>query len=113
MGFFSKSRDTSTEKCALCDRELRTSEEKVVGLSVAHALILDSDLTLAKNVIDEYQPKANAEQDPDKKILYLKTILDQLYKIQVKYYENGIKPLKDDIDDLIDQIIYCISTARL
>lgn len=113
MGIFSTKESTSEERCALCDRVLRTAEEKTVGLCITHALIMDSDLRLAKNVIDEYQPKANAEQDPDKKVLYLKAILDQLYKIEIKYYENGIKPLNENIDDLIDQIIYCISTARL
>ena len=113
MGIFSNKENLLGEKCALCDCILRTTEEKTVGLCVRHALIMDSDLRLAKNVIDEYQPKANAEQNPDKKVLYLKTILDQLYKIQIKYYENGIKPLNENIDDLIDQIIHCISTARL
>lgn len=113
MGIFSTKESTSEERCALCDRVLRTAEEKTAGLCITHALIMDSDLRTAKNAIEKYQPKANAEQDPDMKIRYLKAILDQLYKIQIKYYENGIEPLNEDIDDLIDQIIHCISTARL
>lgn len=113
MGIFSKKESIPEAQCALCQRVLRTAEEKAIGLCSGHALIMDSDLRIAKNIIEEYQPKANAEQDPDKKILYLKAILDQLYKIQIKYYENGIEPLNENIDDLIDQIIHCISTARL
>lgn len=74
---------------------------------------MDSDLKLASSIINEYQPKANAEKDPDTRIQYLKMILDQLYKIQVKYYENGIEPLTGDINEMIDNIIECISTARL
>ena len=114
--FFSKSQPataTPEATCALCDRILQTKEEKSVGLCTGHALILDSDLKLAKEIINEYQPKANAEKDPDTRIQYLKLILEQLYKIQIKYYENGIEPLTGDIDEMIDNIIDCISTARL
>ena len=114
MGLFSsKSKNEPDKKCALCDRPLITKEEKTVGLCTGHALIMDQDLKLAMQVINEYQPKANAEKDPDKKITYLTAILEQLYKIQIKYYENGIEPLTGDIDEMIDNIIECISTARL
>lgn len=114
MGLFSSKPTPDPEKtCALCDRVLKTKEEKDVGLCVGHALILESDIKIASDVINEYQPKANEEKDPEMRIHYLKMILDQLYKIQVKYYENGITPLTGDIDEMIDNIIDCISTARL
>lgn len=116
MGLFSSKSKTAPDPektCALCDRILKTNEEKDVGLCVGHALILESDIKVASSIINEYQPKANAEKDPDTRIQYLRMILDQLYKIQIKYYENGIEPLTGDIDEMIDNIIECISTARL
>lgn len=113
MGLFSKKEQPLEQTCALCDRVLRTPEEKSIGLCVAHAIILDTDVKVAADLIKECQEKANAEKNPDQRIIYLRGILDQLYKLKVKYYENGIEPLTENIDDLIDNIIDCISTVRI
>ena len=99
--------------CALCDRELETPEEKSIGLCSGHALVMSHDLEFVTQVVNLCQPKANAAKDPDEKIKYYKMILDALYKIKIVYYDHGIRPLTQDIDELIDQTIHFISTARL
>lgn len=113
MGLFSSRKPVDVPTCKLCDKPLTTENEQTVGLCVAHALIMDSHLRASIRAIDKYQPLANAATDPEEKIRYLQLMLDYLYEIKIKYYDNDLHPLDQDIEDLIDDVIDCISNARL
>lgn len=64
-------------------------------------------------MLPELQKKANASQNADDRILYLRMILDFLYEYKIKYFDNEVDLIKQDINDLIDDVIDCISQARI
>lgn len=116
MGLFSNKQAKQAEnlpKCKLCDKVLTTSEEQSIELCTGHALIMDADIKAATYVIEKYQPLANEATDPETKIRYLTVMLESLYKLKIKYYDHDVQPLEQDIDELIDSVIDCISRARL
>lgn len=83
-------------------------------LCTAHAIIVTDDVNAAMDAVARAQDMANAESDPDNKIMYLKIMLGYIYEIKVKYYDDSdVRPLQQDPDDLIDAVIHAISTARL
>lgn len=113
MGLFSSKPAENLPRCKLCDKVLTTDEERSIELCTGHALILDADVKSTVETINEFQPLANAATDPDEKIRYLTGMLESLYKLKIKYYDNDVHPLDQDIDELIDSVIDCISKARL
>lgn len=112
MGLFSRRQELPLKRCKLCDKELRTDAELSIELCQAHALILDSDVRTVSLTIEKCQPLANAAKNSNEKISYLQLILDALYMLKIKYYDNDIRPLDQDIDELIDPIIEAISEAK-
>lgn len=100
--------------CKLCDREVPDNRFVAdYGICDACALILDSKIKTMQQAIPEYQEKANSTKEPSEKILYLHSILDLLYEYKVLYADNDVNVIKQDVDDLIDQIIDCISKVRI
>lgn len=45
--------------------------------------------------------------------MYLKLMLDILYEYKVKYYDNDVDVLEQNIEGLIDSVVDCISEAKI
>lgn len=103
----------SAPRCLLCDRQLHTEDEKSIELCTVCAITMNSDVKTASDVVSKYQDLANSETDPEKKILYWAAVLEELYRLKIKYYDLGVEPLDGDILDMIDTVIDHIANARL
>lgn len=115
MGLFSNKNKFSNEtfECKLCQREFNSDNYNAeFGLCNACMLIANSEIQSFSEVISLYQEKANATNVPNEKIMYLRLMLDYLYEYKVKYVDNDIHLIDQDIDELIDDVIECISEAK-
>lgn len=113
MALFSKKAEELHE-CKLCGAKVAASNF-VTDYEICNscALLLDVEVQqLAKN-ISFLQEQANAAETPEKKISYLRLMLDNLYEYKVKYYDNEVDVLNQDVEELISEVVDCISFARL
>ena len=102
-----------------------SNECKLCGREVADDLFIDeyeicyfcsSELSalveLMPGKLAEYQEAANNSSDPDEKVKYLSLMLNLLYEYKIKYYDNDVDVIEQNVDDLIGQVIDVISYAR-
>ena len=100
--------------CKICNNEFSdASFNREYEICLPCSMILESKVKAMQDAISQYQEKANATSDPDKKILCFKCMLDYLYEYKVCYYDNEVDVLEQDVDDLIDSVIDCIADARV
>lgn len=101
-------------ECKLCGREVPD-----YLFMPEYELCYDCNSELAALVgimpekIAEYQAAANAATEPEEKITNLTHMLDLLYTYKVKYRDNDVDVIEQDVDDLISSVINVISHARL
>ena len=113
MGLFSKPPPADI-KCKLCGKIVDPEKgAPEIELCYACATILDMDFKSFQDVISINQTLCNDDPDPDGKIFHLRLILDALYEHKITYWDNDVRMLKQDINELIDAIIDAISHARL
>lgn len=114
MGVFSKPKPAAMCKCKLCRAEVAPSMFTAeLEICMACTVVLNSHVqNFLIPHIDSIQKLANEANDPDAKIVYLRTLLDALYTYKVKYYDNDVDVLTTSVEDLIDHVIDCISYAR-
>ena len=100
-------------ECKLCRREV-TDElfVKDYGICYFCGSELNSLISILPEKISEYQASANASTDPNERIKYLSLMLDLLYEYKVKYVDNDVDVIEQDIDELIYSVIDAISYAR-
>lgn len=100
--------------CKLCDHEVQDSFfSDEYGICLSCAVILEGKIKSMQQAIPDYQKKANAADNPGDKILYLKLMLDMLYEYKIRYYDNDVDALEQDVEDLIDEVVDCIADARV
>lgn len=101
-------------ECKLCEREV---PENIFDehYEICHICLskLNAKLEMLKKVISEEQNSANSATTPAERILHLKIMLDYLYEYKVLYYDNGVDILTTNVEDMIDEVIDCISEAKL
>jgi len=112
MGLFSRNASEDVILCKLCDKKAVTDMTDY-GICNGCALVLDVDVKTLKEQTETLSAKANAATDSGEKIIYLKALLDMLYQYKIKYYDNGVDVLGQDIEEMIDEVIDCISEAKL
>ncbi|QEY33841.1 hypothetical protein FL966_01600 [Caproiciproducens galactitolivorans] len=101
-------------ECKICGREVphsRYMEE--IGICDACGIILNCKVESIQEEIGKCQNAANAASSPDERIKYLKLMLDILYEYKVKYYDNDVDVLEQNVEDLIDTVVDCISEAKI
>ncbi len=99
--------------CKICDRDVKSDFFNTdYGICLSCATILESKVKSLQEVLPSYQEKANSADNANDKILYLKLMLDELYEYKIRYYDNDVDVLEQDIEDLIDTVIDCIADAR-
>lgn len=120
MGFFASKNDDATTgdealDCKLCGLPLSSGNfSNDIGLCDGCLINTNSFLKNYFNPsMDKYQALADKEIDPDDKVSYLRDLLDVLYAYKVKYYDNDVDFIDQDIDDLIDSIVDSISKVRI
>jgi hypothetical protein len=74
---------------------------------------MNAKVEVMMDKLPELQNKANETANPDEKIKYLKQMLDMLYEYKILYYDNGVEIFTQDVEDLINEVIDCISEARV
>lgn len=113
MGFF-KSSPPPTFECKLCNRHFSADSFcKDLGICKICLQILDIDFKHFQEGIAREQAAANSSKDPESRILHLRNMLDYIYEFKIKYYDNDVDILSQDIYDLINEVVDCISYARL
>lgn len=95
-------------QCKICGTSLVTEEEQELGICSAHALILESDINGLSYAINKLQPLINNSRTTKEKLPYVKTLLEFLYEFKIKYINNDVEPLDQDIDDLIMNVLEAI-----
>lgn len=100
--------DSVSEKCKLCNNSLASEDEKKIGVCKTHALALESDINALSNAVSKLQPLINKETTPNKKLPYVKDLLEFLFEFKFKYINNGVEPLDQDIDVLIMHVLDAI-----
>lgn len=117
MGIFSKAPAKQQESpreaiCKLCGKSYAVSDNNT-DLCPICLTILDVDIDTLQNSISTFQECANNAFSPDEKIGFLRLMLDALFEFKVKYIDNGVNPIEQDMDKMIDEVVECISQARL
>ena len=104
----------ATHVCKLCRKDIQSDFfNSDTGLCDACQIIAFSNVKTIMSTLPELQKKANSSKNADDRILYLRAILDLLYEYKIKYSDNEVDLIKQDIDDLIDDVVDCISQARI
>lgn len=112
MGLFTK--EPATFECKLCGKhvteEWYTSE---YGICTPCFAIMSTQVKSMLEFIPKWQDIANNSDTPDERITYLKCMLDLFYEYKIKYVDNDVDVIEQDVSELIDEVIDCISEARL
>lgn len=111
MGLFS----TRTFECQLCGKNVNKEYfDDTYKLCYYCLMKMNNDIERLQRSIAKFQELANSSKNADEKIIYLTSILDDLYEYKVKYDDNGIEDgLSADVKDLIDTVIEHIANAKL
>lgn len=83
------------------------------GICFSCGSLMETKVKFFEEKIPDLLSRANAESNPEIKIMYLKLVLDFLYDYKINYYDNDVDVLTENIEDMIDTIIDGISYARL
>lgn len=112
MSFFRSKPNLCT--CKLCGKEVSSDFfiESSELCFACHKIAVSKTKTMAET-LPEFQAKANAASDADERIIYLTAMLDLLYEYKVRYADNDVHIIEQNVDDLISEVIECISYARL
>lgn len=119
MGLFSKSapapKSAKLYECKLCGKEV--PEDRILPSLGICDICGTEALSFAEDYltpsVQRFQGLANKTADPDEKLLYLKALLDVMYEYKVKYQDQDVKLVQDDINDDIATIIQAISRIRM
>jgi hypothetical protein len=120
MGFFeNKNPEANTENgvsdCKLCGLPL-SGDNFSNDLGLCDSCLIQTNNYL-KNIFnpsfEKYLTLAENETSLENKVSYLRDALDVLYGYKIKYYDNGVDFLDQDIDDMIDDLVDQISKIRL
>lgn len=112
MGFFKNNDATYT--CKLCDRDfLGDSYNHEFGICNGCLVLSGVHIDNLTKFIPDLQEKANSASNAGEKITYLSLMLEHLYKYKILYADNDVHLISGDIDDMISEVIDCISEARL
>lgn len=117
MGLFAKKQTPAgpTYECKLCGHSFSESAfDTKQGICRVCAVTADAFVSdFLMPVIKASLESAREEQNPDSKVLYFRALLDALYEYKVKYHDNGIKLIEQDVDELVDRVLDLISRVRL
>lgn len=112
MGLFKNNDDTYT--CKLCGHDVSDDFfNHEFGICGTCLVLSEVRINSLKTIIPDLQEKANAASTPGEKITFLSLMLEELYKYKILYVENDVHLIDEDVDDLIFEVIDCISEARL
>ena len=112
MSLFNKNQPSY--ECKLCYNSF-SSDHYVFeyNICVGCFSIMQSKVSTLLEFLPELQEKANNAIDADEKIVYLKSMLELLYEYKILYFDNDVDVIEQNVSDLIDEVIDCISEARL
>ena len=114
MSLFNETEPRDTYTCKLCDRDVAPDRYiSDYGICDCCSLTMQLKLNTLLKRIPKLQEQANNATTPSGRIMYLSLMLDMLYEYKIKYVENGVDAIDQDVGDLIFEVIDCISEARL
>ena len=100
--------------CKICNNEFSdASFNREYAICLSCGMILESKVKVMQDAISQLQEDANATDNPSTKIMFLKMMLDYLYEYKIRYYDNEVDVLEQDVEVLIDNVIDCIADARV
>lgn len=117
MGLFAKKQLPSepTYECKLCGHSfMENAFDKTQGICRVCAVTADSFVSdFLMPVMKASLESARAEENPDSKVVFFRSLLDALFEYKVKYHDNGIDLIEQDVDELIDRVLDLVSRVRL
>lgn len=117
MGLFAKKQTPTgpTYECKLCGHSFSENAfDKEQGICRVCAVTADSFISdFLMPVMKASLESAREEPNPDSKVVYFRSLLDALYEYKVKYHDNGINLIEQDVDELIDRVLDLVSRVRL
>lgn len=105
MGIFSK-KVAETYECKRCGNTVPESDFfEEFGLCTTCMLLGDHAIKSLQTSLGLFGQHANEATDPDKRISYLKLMLEALYEYKINYTDKEIDLIDQDIDELIDDVV--------